>query len=110
MIDGSNFAGVTFNAASHSYLIDGKPAPGTHEIFECNGIKMPNVPAIKEGAARGTNVDIATELYDTGRLDESDPWMKSAERGYLDSWIKFRSIFQPKILARQNLQIGRAHV
>lgn len=82
---------VKFDPIKHKYSVDGIPIPGvTKTLQEIGLIDFSHVPAERlELALRfGTMVHLATELYDSGDLNDTklDPNL----RPYLDGWIKYK--------------------
>lgn len=79
---------LDFDAATHTYTLEGRAIPNVTRVLEPleHFDKVP--PSILEYASeRGTAVHRATELYDTGELDEAS--LDDELVPYLEGWKKF---------------------
>lgn len=78
---------VEFDAATHTYTVDGKVLPSVTQILQEVGL-VDSRWFNDEACERGQAVAIITELYDKGILvDESR--IADGLRGYLDAWKGF---------------------
>lgn len=88
---------LTFDEATHTYMVDGRVMPSVTQILEVVDRGLWRVPPDVLEAARllGTAVHKATELYDLDDLDASSVAPQVAP--YLAAWVKFRreSGFRP---------------
>lgn len=77
---------ITFNPESHSYTIDGQPAPSVTQILAAMGF-VDSTWFTDYGRERGKLVHRIIHWHITGELDETtiDP----ALQGYFDAWLLF---------------------
>lgn len=90
---------IEFNEALHLYTVDGEPKDSVTQIISQEGMSSyGNVPKhyLEAAASFGTNVHLATELYDKGTLDMHKLDAKLA--AYLRGWIKFKEAYKPEML------------
>jgi hypothetical protein len=81
-------AGLTFDAATHTYRMNGEVVPGVTSILKpLSDFSMVPVDVLKAASAFGTAVHLACELWDKGVLDEEalDPALVP----YLEGWKRF---------------------
>jgi len=98
---------IQFDAATHTYRVDGRPARGVTSVLKASGLmsdfllRNPDTYAMN----RGTQAHKATELHDAGELDEDslDPVL----RPYLDGWKAWCAATGWKPFAREE-RVGNA--
>ncbi len=79
---------ITFDAKTHTYKLDGVVVPSVTQILGlANLYEFIDKKLLKRAADFGTAVHKATELYDEGRLNESN--LDVALVPYLNGWKKF---------------------
>jgi hypothetical protein len=78
----------TFDVDKHEYRLDGRVLPSVTQIVKSAGL-IDTRWYTEEGANRGQNVALITELDDRGVLDESK--MPEGYCGYLDAWRQFKA-------------------
>jgi hypothetical protein len=79
--------GLTFDEASHTYAMNGRPIPGVTSVISGAGLMGFHISST-EAMERGRAVHMICELFDKGELDPDK--VPGNLRGYLDAWIKFR--------------------
>lgn len=77
---------IAFDAATHTYRVDGRPARGVTSVLKASGMMPAFMLAHPDQYAmdRGTHAHKATEMYDAGGLDEDS--LDAVLRPYLDGW------------------------
>lgn len=87
---------LTYDDASHTYVLDGTPVPSVTAIISAvmNGWRKPQYPA--GSGDKGRIVHLTCELDDTNDLDEAtlDPRLS----GYLRAWRAWKSDHTPRWL------------
>lgn len=78
---------LSFDEATHSYFIDGRPVPGITSIIKDLGIGADHTHTDPVHSLRGRAVHRAIELYDQGTLDETS--VDPAIRPYFNAYLKF---------------------
>ncbi len=78
---------LTFDEASHVYLLNGAKVPGVTGVLHNEGF-IDSAWFTEYGRDRGTKVHKAIQLYDADELDEEslDPVL----RPYLEAWRRFK--------------------
>lgn len=92
---------LTFDAAEHRYLLDGRPIPSVTQIMRSAGLidyGFLSQEQRERAMARGSAVHAATHYDDEGDLDETT--ISTEVGGYLEGWRKFRrdAKFTPELL------------
>lgn len=89
---------LLFDAASHTYTLEGRQLPSVTTILQAEGF-IDATWFTEYGRDRGTKVHRAVALYDAGELDESclDPVLVP----YLDAWRRFLSDAEVEIDASE---------
>lgn len=84
-------AEFTFDAASHTYLLDGARLPSVTEIISPirQDFSMIGAEVLEAKRALGTAVHLACEFDDLGELDDAET--DSKIMGYVHAWRKFKS-------------------
>lgn len=82
-----------FDAATHTYTLDGCPVPSITQMLEAAGKVKGGRFYTEAGRDRGTNVHRLTLDYDLGALDLDD--VVSRHRGYLLGWAKASAFLAP---------------
>ena len=84
-----------FNEEKHEYTLGGIVIPGVTQVIQDAGLinfDGVNKELLDYKADIGRKVHSATELYDSGILDEES--LHPILKGYFDSWVKFRKDFK----------------
>jgi hypothetical protein len=85
--------GLTFDAATHTYTLDGVPVPSVTQILRASGlIDFTGIPeSILEAArVRGTTVHQAIAYFNDGDLDLEQFRIDFPDYvGYLEGWLSF---------------------
>lgn len=89
-------AGLTFDKATHTYTLDGRPIPSVTQILRDVGIIDTSAPWYTEEARDlGSRVAIATHWHDWSVLDGDNPDFAKLERlapdalPYVKAWCDF---------------------
>lgn len=99
---------LLFDEASHTYTAGGVVVPSVTQILApLNDLSFISPEVLAYKRALGTAVHKATELYDTGELDESS--VADVVRPYLNAWIRLRSELQFEILGMEERVFHPAH-
>ncbi|MCA7086086.1 PD-(D/E)XK nuclease family protein [Cupriavidus sp. DB3] len=81
---------LQFDAASHTYTVGGVAVPSVTQILApLNDLSMIPPATLQYKRDLGTAVHAATELHDSGELDEST--VAPVVQPYLDAWIRLRA-------------------
>ncbi len=94
--------GLTFNAASHQYFVDGVELPSVTTILRAVGlIDFSGVPAhiLANAQARGVRLHVAAQLLTEGTLDWDS--VDVSERGYVEAYARFLAEARFVVLAQE---------
>lgn len=87
---------LTFDAATHTYRLDGQVVPSVTQILGEAGL-IDDRWYTEESQLRGRTVHVITALDDRGELDEAK--VDAEYRGYLDAWRRFKAETKCEILS-----------
>jgi len=80
---------LEYDNATHTYKVDGVVYPSVTQVLREAGL-IDDTWFTEEGAERGKEVALITELYDKGELDEALLTKTRPQyMGYLEAWKKF---------------------
>lgn len=103
-------AGLTFDAETHTYRIDGQRVPSVTQVLQGAGL-IDTRWFNEEARTRGTYVAQATQFYDEGTLDydalddELKPYVMAWERFLVDANVRIDHI-ELKVANRQRRYAG----
>lgn len=92
---------IQFDAATHSYTVDGVFVPSVTQVLNEEGLVYFPIPEDQLAfcAWRGSAVHLACLYDDEGTLDEST--VQPEHRGYLEAWRKGKAQLRPTFLAAE---------